>query len=111
MHAESKSHEHKMQNIDVVNDWRGQILRQEWKVLKCAFEKFADISEVLQPLPSAKMAWHSNFLSLYFRFILLAFTLLVLLVLLCVLRSTGLWLHFLKLLFFCSTLSLSAFIL
>lgn len=26
---------------------------------KCAFEKFADIGKVLQPLPSAKMAWRS----------------------------------------------------
>ena len=36
----------------------------EWRVSKCAFEKFADISEVLQPLPSAKMAWHSKLLPL-----------------------------------------------
>ena len=28
---------------------------------KCAFEDFADISEVLQPLPSTKMTWWSNF--------------------------------------------------
>ena len=28
---------------------------------KRAFEDFADISEVLQPLPSTKMAWRSNF--------------------------------------------------
>ena len=28
---------------------------------KDAFEEFADISKVLQPSPSAKMAWYSNF--------------------------------------------------
>ena len=28
---------------------------------KRAFEEFTDISEVLQPSPSAKMAWQSNF--------------------------------------------------
>ena len=34
----------------------------ERRVSKCAFEKFADISKVLQPSPSAKMAWYSNFI-------------------------------------------------
>ena len=28
---------------------------------KDAFEEFADIGKVLQPSPSAKMAWYSNF--------------------------------------------------
>ena len=32
--------------------------RHEWER---AFEKFADISKMLQPSPSAKMAWSSNF--------------------------------------------------
>ena len=27
------------------------------EVSKCAFEKFVDISEVLQPSPNAKIAW------------------------------------------------------
>ena len=29
---------------------------------KCAFEDLADIIEVLQPLPSTKMTWCSNFI-------------------------------------------------
>ena len=32
--------------------------RHEWSKSKCAFE---NISEILQPLPSGKMAWHSNY--------------------------------------------------
>ena len=33
---------------------------------KCVFKKFVDISKVLQPLPSAKMAWRSKFTIIVF---------------------------------------------
>ena len=40
----------------------GTALGQDRKALRqWAFEKFTDISKVLQPSPSAKMAWHGNF--------------------------------------------------
>ena len=37
-------------------------MRHEQRVAKCDFEKFTDISEVLQPLPSAKKATIAVFL-------------------------------------------------
>ena len=52
----------------MVKDLGGQSLRNEQRVAECAFEGFADISEVLQPLPSTKMAWHSNFTVAIFSF-------------------------------------------
>ena len=51
-------------------------MRHKLKVAKYAFNKFADISEVLQPSPSTNMSSHSNFtiavftlLAPYLRFI------------------------------------------
>ena len=49
----------KAHNIGMVSDWKRQImLRHEW-FLKVCFEKFADISEMLHPLPSTKLMFQS----------------------------------------------------
>ena len=46
-------------NIGVVSDWKRQImLRHEW-FFKVCFEKFADIGEMLHPLPSTKLMFWS----------------------------------------------------
>ena len=57
MHSVSFTHASRMIHVWSIAEEQGMSRHEQ----KCAFEKFADISEVLQPLPSVKMAWRSNF--------------------------------------------------
>ena len=69
MHRVSFTHTSRMIYARSITEERGMSRHEQ----KCAFEKFADISKVLQPLPSAKLAWRNNFtITVFSRFILLA---------------------------------------
>ena len=57
MHRVSFTHTSRMIYVWSITEEQGMSRHEQ----ECAFEKFADISNVLQPLPSAKMAWRSNF--------------------------------------------------
>ena len=48
--------------MGLVNDWEEQSSRHKQEVSKHAFEQFSDIIKMLQPFPSTKMTWHSDFI-------------------------------------------------